>query len=72
MQVACKWVIYLHGSVIQSHCPELLWPHWPFNPPYICGSVVKLTRGPPQEPTPLRFAVRLRIPKPMLPSPASG
>ena len=19
--------MYLHGGVIQSHCPELLWPH---------------------------------------------
>ena len=45
-------------------------PHLPSNPPYICVSIVKLTPCLPQEPTPLRFAVRLRIP--MLPSPQLG
>ena len=67
--------MYLHGALIQSHCPEMLWPHVRTGlstPPYTCGSVVKLTPCPPQEPTPLRFAVRLRIPKPMLPSLALG
>ena len=43
-----------------------------FDPPFICVSIVKITPCPPQEPTPLRFAVRLRIPKPMLPSPLLG
>ena len=63
--------MYLHGGVVRSHRPKLLWPPVR-NPPYICVSVVKLTPCPPEEPTPLRFAVRLRIPKPMLPSPALG
>ena len=43
-----------------------------FQPPYVCVSIVKLTPDPPQERTPLRFATRLRIPKPMLPSPVLG
>ena len=65
--------MYLHGGVVQSHRPELLWPHVRTSlstPPNICVSVGNLTPCPPQEPTPPRFAVRLRIPKPMLPSPA--
>ena len=41
-------------------------------PPFICVCVVNLTPCPPQEPTPLRFAVGLRIPKPMLPSHTLG
>ena len=41
-------------------------------PSYICVSIVKITPCPPEEPTPLRFAMRLRIPKPMLPSPLLG
>ena len=67
--------MYLHGGVVQSHRPELQWPHVRTSlstPPYICVPVVNLNPCPPQEPTPLRFAVRLRIPKPMLPSPALG
>ena len=39
-------------------------------PPLYMGVCCK--SNPPQGPTPLRFAVRLRIPKPMLPSPALG
>ena len=61
--------MYLHGDVVKSHRPELL----AFQPPpFICVSVVNLTPCPPQEPTPLRFAVGLRIPKPMLPSHTLG
>ena len=67
--------MYLHGDVVQSQRPELLWPHISTSlstPPFICARVVNLTPCPPQEPTPLRFAVRLRIPKPMLPSHTLG
>ena len=66
--------MYLHDGVVRSHRPELPWPHihLPSNPPYICVRIVKLTPCPPHEPTPLRFAVRLRIPKMMLPSPVLG
>ena len=126
--------MYLHGGVVRSQRPELLWPHFHTGPfacnhffwqllrkcpkgpnhllfegeeglckwsvggtlmavgskatdpsfnghtstltfqplPYICVSVVNITPCPPQKPTPLRLAVRLRIPKPMLPSPALG
>ena len=67
--------MYLHGDVVQSHRPELLWPHIRTSlstPPFICVSVVNLTPCPPQEPSPLRFAVGLRIPKPMLPSHTLG
>ena len=42
-----------------------------FQPPPLNMGVCCIS-NPPQEPTPLRFAVRLRIPKPMLPSPALG
>ena len=60
--------MYFDGGVVQSHRPEFQWLHVRTN----LVSVVNLTPCPPQEPTPLRFAVRLRIPKPMLPSPALG
>ena len=87
MQIGCKrgGVTYLDGGGVQSHRPEFQWPHVRtiyiitsalYNlstpPPYICVSVVNLTPCPPQEPDPLRFAVRLRVPQPMLPSPALG
>ena len=66
--------LHLHGGVVQSHRPEFLWPHVRTSlstpPPLYMGVCCK--SNPPQEPTPLRFAVRLRIPKPMLPSPALG
>ena len=39
-------------------CAMATGPHLPSNPPYICVSIVKLTPCPPQETTPLRFAVR--------------
>ena len=67
--------MYLHGGVVRSHRPELLWPHVRTclsTPSYICVSIVKITPCPPEEPTPLRFAIRLRIPKPMLPFPLLG
>ena len=67
--------MYLHGGVVRSHRPELLWRHVRTclsGPSYICVSIVKITPCPPEEPTPLRFAIRLRIPKPMLPSPLLG
>ena len=67
--------MYLDGGGVQNHRTKFQWPHVRTNlstPPYICVSVVSLTPCSPQEPTPLRFAVRLRIPKPMLPSPALG
>ena len=51
--------MYLHGGV-------------PFHPLLYMCVYCMITPCPPEEPTPLRFAIRLRIPKPMLPSPLLG
>ena len=38
MQVLCRQggVMYLHGGVVRSHRPELLWPHF-HTGPFACN-----------------------------------
>ena len=57
MQVLCKQggVMYLHGGVVRSHRPELLWPHV-HTGPFACNHFYwQLLRKCPKEPNHLLF-----------------